>query len=129
GINVPSIGMSRDYTSYGADGVSNLRMTNYERYPRLNDDKVSAVRLDVKYELEMPLLNSLEAGVRRSERNHTDSRQVFVYGDIDQYKSDFSLPITADNSDVVNWKGDFAHFPSFLAIDGDKIIQDAFNKG
>jgi iron complex outermembrane receptor protein len=129
GINVPSIGMSRDYTSYGADGVSNLRMTNYERYPRLNDDKVSAVRLDVKYELEMPLLNSLEAGVRRSERNHTDSRQVFVYGERDQYSSDFSLPITADNSDVVNWKGDFAHFPSFLAIDGDKIIQDAFNKG
>lgn len=127
GINVPSVSMSRDYVSYGADGVSNLRMTNYERYPRINDDQVSAARLDVKYELEMPFIKSLEAGVRRSERNHTDRRQVFVYGE--HYPTDYSLPITVDNSDVVHWKGDFAHFPSFLAIDGDKIIQDAYDKG
>jgi iron complex outermembrane receptor protein len=129
GINVPSVSMSRDYASYGADGVSNLRLTNYERYPRINDDKVSAARLDVKYELEMPLVNSLEAGIRRSERNHTDRRQVFVYGEKDKYRRDFSLPITVDNSTVVNWKGDFSHFPSFLAIDGDKIMQDAVKQG
>lgn len=129
GINVPSISMSRDYAEYDENGVSNLRLTNYERYPRINDDKVSAVRLDVKYEVEMPVITSLEAGLRRSERNHTDRRQVFVYGERDVYSTDYSLPITVDNSDVVNWKGDFAHFPSFLAIDGDKIIQDAYNNG
>lgn len=27
----------------------------------------------------------------------------------------------------MNWKGDFANFPSFLAIDGDKIIQQAYD--
>lgn len=129
GINVPSISMSRDYAAYDENGVSNLRLTNYERYPRINDDKVSAVRLDVKYEVEMPVITSLEAGLRRSERNHTDRRQVFVYGERDVYSTDYSLPITVDNSDVVNWKGDFAHFPSFLAIDSDKIIQDAYNNG
>ncbi len=129
GINVPSVSMSRDYASYGADGVSNLRLTNYERYPRINDDVVSAVRLDVKYELEMPVIKSVESGIRRSERNHKDRRQVFVYGEKSKYKKDFSLPITTENSDIVNWKGDFSHFPSFLAIDGDKIIQDAFNQG
>lgn len=129
GINVPSVSLSRDYASYGADGVSNIRMTNYERYPRINDDVISAARLDVKYELEMPVINSIEAGVRHSARNHKDRRQVFVYGELDQYDRDFSLPVTVDNSDIVNWKGDFAHFPSFLAIDGDKIIQDAAKQG
>jgi iron complex outermembrane receptor protein len=129
GINVPSVSLSRDYASYGADGVSTLRMTNYERYPRINDDKISAVRLDVKYEVELPLIKSLEAGVRRSERNHTDRRQVFVYGDLAQYDRDFPLEINTGNSDVVNWKGDFSHFPSFLAIDGDKIIQEAVSQG
>jgi iron complex outermembrane receptor protein len=129
GINVPSVSLSRDYASYGADGVSNIRMTNYERYPRINDDVISAARLDVKYELEMPVINSIEAGVRHSERNHKDRRQVFVYGELDKYDRDFSLPVTVDNSDIVNWKGDFAHFPSFLAIDGDKIIQDAVKQG
>lgn len=131
GINVPSVSLSRNYAEYGADGVSNLRMTNYERYPRINDDVISAARFDVQYELDTAFIRSLEAGVRRSERNHQDRRQVFVYGDgaAGTINSDFSLPINMDNSDVVNWKGDFAHFPSFLAIDGDAIIQQAHAAG
>ncbi len=129
GINLPSVSLSRDYASYDADGVSNLRMTNYERYPRINDDVVSAARLDVKYDLEMPLIKSVEAGLRRSERNHKDRRQVFVYGDRGQYNSDLPLEINTGNSDVVRWKGDFSHFPSFLAVDGDKIIQEAVEQG
>jgi len=131
GINVPSISLSRDYTQYGADGVSNLRMTNYERYPRINDDVISAARLDLKYELEIPLISSVEGGARYSERNHKDRRQVFVYGDgaNGSITTDWSLPITTANSDVVNWKGEFSSFPSFLAIDGDAIIQQAYNDG
>lgn len=131
GINAPSVSLSRDYTYYDDNGVSNLRMTNYERYPRINDDVISAARLDVKYELEMPLIASVEAGARISERNHKDRRQVFVYGDgaAGTIRTDWSLPITTDTSDVVNWKGDFSHFPSFLAIDGDKIIRDAYAQG
>ena len=131
GINLPSVSLSRDYTQYGADGVSNLRMTNYERYPRINDDVISAVRLDLKYELETPVISSVEAGVRYSERNHKDRRQVFVYGDgaNSTIRTDYSLPITTANSDVVHWKGDFSDFPSFLAIDGDAIIQQAFADG
>jgi iron complex outermembrane receptor protein len=131
GINVPSINLSRDYTEYDANGVSNLRMTNYERYPRINDDVISAVRLDLKYELELPLISSVEAGARYSDRNHKDRRQVFVYGDgaNSTIRTDWSLPITTDTSDIVNWKGDFSNFPSFLAIDGDAIIRQAYEDG
>lgn len=131
GINVPSVSMSRDYTAYDSNGVSNVRLANYERYPRINDDVISAVRFDVKYELEVPLISSVEAGVRYSERNHKDRRQVFVYGDgaAGTIFTDWSLPITTENSDVVNWKGEFSHFPSFIAIDGDAIIQEAYEKG
>ncbi|MEN0038612.1 MAG: TonB-dependent receptor [Cellvibrio sp.] len=131
GINVPSISLSRDYTQYDSNGVSNVRMTNYERYPRINDDVISAARLDLKYELELPLISSVEAGVRYSERNHKDRRQVFVYGDgaNGTIRTDWSLPITTENSDVVNWKGEFSKFPSFLAIDGDAIIKQAYEDG
>ncbi len=131
GINVPSVSMSRDYTSYDSNGVSNVRLANYERYPRINDDVISAARFDVKYELEVPLISSVEAGVRYSERNHKDRRQVFVYGDgaATTIFTDWSLPITTENSDVVNWKGEFSHFPSFIAIDGDAIIKEAHEKG
>lgn len=131
GINVPSVSLSRDYTWYDASGVSNLRMTNYERYPRINDDVIDAARFDVKYELELPLITSIEAGTRYSERNHTDQRQVFVYGDgaAGTISTDWSLPITTDTSDVVNWKGEFSNFPSFLAIDGDAIIKQASEDG
>ncbi|WP_039912611.1 TonB-dependent receptor [Cellvibrio mixtus] len=131
GINVPSVSMSRDYTSYDSNGVSNVRLANYERYPRINDDVISAARFDVKYELEVPLISSVEAGVRYSERNHKDRRQVFVYGDgaATTIFTDWSLPITTENSDVVNWKGEFSHFPSFIAIDGDAIMKEAYDKG
>lgn len=131
GINVPSVSMSRDYTAYDSNGVSNVRLANYERYPRINDDVISAVRFDVKYELEVPLISSVEAGVRYSERNHKDRRQVFVYGDgaAGKILTDWSLPITTENSDVVKWKGEFSHFPSFIAIDGDAIIREAYEKG
>lgn len=131
GINRPSVSLSRDYTQYDASGVSNLRMTNYERYPRINDDVISAARFDLKYELELPLISSVEAGARYSERNHKDRRQVFVYGDgaNGTIQTDWSLPITTATSDVVNWKGEFSNFPSFLAIDGDKIIRQAHEDG
>ena len=131
GIDLPSVNFSRNYAEYDSNGVSNLRMTNYERYPRINDDVISAVRMDVEYEFDMPVIRSVEAGVRYSERNHQDQRQVFVYGDgaAGTIDTDFSLPITTENSDIVEWKGDFDRFPSFLAIDGDAIIREAHANG
>lgn len=126
GIDVPSLGMGRDYTD-----VNTLRMTSYERYPRINDDVIDAARFDFEYEIESNYIRSVEGGVRYSERNHKDRRKVFVYGDGGNgtITEDYSLPITSSTSDVVNWKGEFSHFPSFLAFDADEIIESATNMG
>lgn len=123
GISLPNLTLSRNY-----DDVSSLRLGAYEEYPYINTDKIDAVRFDGKYELEdVPFISSVEAGIRYSERNHKQSRQVFVYGDgaAGTIATDLSLAIGPENSDIVDWKGDFAGYPSFLAIDGDAIIRQA----
>lgn len=123
GINIPRFSLSRDYTS-----TDTLRLGLYEEYPYLNEDKIDAARFDGKYEFDDSFVRSVEAGVRYAERNHKESRQVFVYGDGSggTITTDYSLPITADTSDLVNWKGDFSNMPSFLAVDGKAIIQKAY---
>lgn len=97
--------------------------------PITNDILASMTMCSMQFDLmfDTNILRSVEAGVRYSERNHKDRRQVFVYGG--HFDTDFSLPVTTENSKVVNWKGDFAHLPSFLAIDGDKIIREAAANG
>jgi iron complex outermembrane recepter protein len=123
GISIPKFTLSRDYAD-----VNSLRLRLYEEYPYFNEDKIDAVRFDGKYEFDDSFVSSLEAGVRHSERNHKDQRKVFVYGDgaSGRIRTDLSLPITEANSDVVHWKGDFANLPSFLAIDGKAIIEQAY---
>jgi iron complex outermembrane receptor protein len=122
GLSIPNVALSADYTDLAA-----LRMSTYERYPRINDDQVSAVRLDGMYEFDMPIISSVETGVRYSERNHKERRQVFVYGDGSggMINTDYSLAVTAENAEIVEWQGDFDHFPTFLAVDGEAIIQQA----
>jgi len=123
GINIPKFSLSRDYTN-----TDTLRLGLYEEYPYINKDKIDAARIDGKYEIDNPVIASFEAGIRRSERNHKQSREVFVYGDGagGRITTDYSLPITADTSSVVNWKDSFANMPSFLAVNGRAIIMKAY---
>lgn len=124
GISVPQFSLSRDYTD-----TATLRLGRYEEYPYINDDKVDAVRFDGKYELEGDFFTSIESGARYSERNHKQSRQVFVYGDgsgPNNISTDYSLTISADNSALVHWQGAFKNMPDFLAVDGKAIIQEAY---
>ena len=123
GINIPKFSLSRDYTD-----TSTLRMGLYEEYPYINEDKLDAARFDGKYELDLPVFTSVEAGVRIAKRNHKQSRQVFVYGDgaSNTIHTDYSLPIDGSASNIVNWKGDFSNMPSFLAVDGKAIIEQAY---
>lgn len=127
GISLPNFNLSRNYTD-----ATSLRLGLYEEYPYINKDVIDAVRIDGKYEFDdLPVISSVEVGVRQAERNHKQSRQVFVYGDGSggTISTDLSLPIGTDTSDIVNWKGDFAGYPSFLAIDGKSIIEQAAASG
>lgn len=124
GISVPKFSLSRSYTD-----TSTLRLGLYEEYPYINDDKVDSARIDGKYEFDNSLFTSVESGIRYSERNHKQSRQVFVYGDgggPNRIGTDYSLEISPANSALVHWTGAFKNMPEFLAVDGKAIIQQAF---
>lgn len=122
GINIPKFSLSRDYTD-----TATLRMGRYEEYPYINEDVIDAARIDGKYELDTPFIVSVEAGVRIAERNHKQSRNVFVYGDGGGgITTDYSLAISDANSNVVNWEGDFSNMPSFMAINSRAIIEQAY---
>jgi iron complex outermembrane receptor protein len=59
---------------------SNMRLSRYEEYPHVYTDEVESFKADLKQELEMPLIKSVEAGVRVSERVFDSRRGTFLYG-------------------------------------------------
>ncbi len=123
GLNVPSITTTSDLTN-----TSKMYLNQQSIYPYENEDKINAVRLDVKYQLDLPVINSVELGARTSKRNHVETRALLRYGN-SGIASDYPLAITGDTSDVVHWKGAFADMPDFLAVDAKKILADAYAAG
>lgn len=123
GINVPSITTNAELTN-----VSKQYLSQQSVYPYANEDKIDALRLDVKYELDIPVISSVELGARSSKRNHIETRSLMKYGD-SGVGTDYPLAITDETSDVVQWKGAFSDLPDFLAVDARAILADAFAAG
>lgn len=123
GLEIPSVTFNQDYTDY-----STLRMTEYGRFPRINEDEVSAVKLDFEYDLDKLIFTSIEAGVRYSERQYNYRRQVFIYNSADSPITDEDLTITPGTGDVYSFGGEYSHFPSFIAFDGDALLQQAVDQ-
>lgn len=124
GLEIPNVAFSRDYTDYDA-----LRLTEYGRYPRINEDEVSAVRMDFGFQLDKLIFTRLEAGVRLSERQYDYRRQVFIYNGPDTPPSDVDLPITPATGEVYDFGGEYSHFPDFIAFDGEALLQYAVDQG
>lgn len=110
-----------------------VRLSTYEAYPHLNEDEVDAIRIDGKYNFDSSFIASVEAGVRYSERNYIRGRQTFVYSPFQSgdgvNANSTSLPIDPQFAEVINWQGDFSHFPSFLDIDADAVFAQAVAEG
>jgi len=127
GLDIPDIGLSQ------ADAFTDLNkvmVSKYGIYPYVNSDKVSAARVDFVYELDNDYLASIEVGVRYSEREYSVDRSVFEYGSDSTLSSlEAPLNITDDMATVVNWSGDFSSFPSYLALDQDKVLDAWFPEG
>lgn len=127
GLNLPSVGFNQEAAFTDIDRVM---VSKYGIYPYVNEDEVNAYRLDAKYRLENDFLSGFEAGVRYSERDYSNDRSVFEYGSDGMFlSSQPPLKLTQDMVQVVNFTGAFSHFPSYLAIDQNKVLNAWFPQG
>ena len=124
GLEVPSVSFNSNYTNYNT-----LRFTEYGRFPRINEDEVSAIRLDFEYDFEFGIFNGIETGLRASERNYDYRRQVFIYNAADSPSTDVDLTLTPENGDVYSFAGEYSHFPSFIAYHGEELMEYAASQG
>jgi len=127
GLNLPDVGFNQ------ADAFSDIdrvMVSKYGIYPYENEDEVKAFRLDFKYELESNWFSSIEFGARYSDREYSNNRSVFEYGNDGAFSSTQPpLRLTDDMTTVVDWQGEFSYFPSYLAIDLDKALNAWFPNG
>ncbi len=101
GLNLPDVGFNQEAAF---TDVNRVMVSKYGIYPYINSDEVNAFKLDGKYELDNPVISSIEAGVRYSEREYSNDRQVFEYGSDGAFlSSQPPLRFTDDMVDVVNF--------------------------
>jgi iron complex outermembrane receptor protein len=126
-LDLPDLGFNQDYTD-----TNKLMLAKWGTYPYENTDGVDAVRFDVSFDFaDNPFLISIEAGVRYSDRHYTNDRSVFEFGhDFGNYiGGQEPLQLTDDMVRVVNFGGNFASFPSYLAIDMDRALDGWLPEG
>ncbi|MCH8536414.1 MAG: TonB-dependent receptor [Alkalimonas sp.] len=127
GLDLPDMGFNQ---AAAFSDINRVMVSKYGIYPYVNSDAVNAFKLDLVYELDLPLVRSVEAGVRYSERRYSNDRSVFEYGSDGAFlSSQPPLRLTDDMVDIVDFKGKFAYFPSYLAIDLDKALNAWFPQG
>ncbi len=80
--------------------------------------------------LDNDYISAIEFGVRYSDRTYTNDRSVLEYGDDGAFSTtEAPLKLTEDMTTIVDWKGEFSNFPSYLAIDNDKALAAWFPNG
>ncbi|WP_017446650.1 TonB-dependent receptor [Gayadomonas joobiniege] len=127
GLNLPDLGFNQADEFIDIDKVM---VSKYGIYPYVNTDELDAVRLDFKYLLESDIFSSIEFGMRHSDREYRNDRSVYEFGADNSFSSaEPPLKLTEDMVEVVDWKGDFDYFPSYLAIDIDKALNAWFPDG
>ncbi|MDP7592160.1 MAG: TonB-dependent receptor [Litorilituus sp.] len=127
GLDLPNVGFNQasDFTD-----LNKVMVSKYGIYPYENSDEVSAVRLDLSYDLDNDYFASIAFGARYSEREYSNDRSVFEYGSDSSLSSlEGPLRITQDMATIIDWHGDFSYFPSYLALDQDKVLNAWFPDG
>lgn len=82
-ISIAENGEKTPTISFNNPGLltsANMRLSRYEEYPHVYTDEVESFKADLKQELELPLIKSVETGVRMSERVFDSKRGTFLYG-------------------------------------------------
>ncbi|MDP2714861.1 TonB-dependent receptor [Rheinheimera sp.] len=126
-LNLPGVGFNQ---AAAFSDIDKVMVSKYGIYPYVNEDEVNAVRLDATWMLDLPVVASLEAGVRYSERSYKNDRSIFEYGSDGAFlNSQPPLRLTADMTEVVNFQGDFAAYPAYLSVDLNKALAAWFPEG
>lgn len=127
GLNLPDVGFSQ-FDAFS--DINRVMVSKYGIYPYQNEDEIDAFRVDFKYELDNEFISSIEFGARYSDRTYSNDRSVFEYGSDSGFpRNQPPLRLTQDMVEVVDWKGDFGYFPSYLSIDLDKALNAWFPAG
>ncbi|MCA0894622.1 TonB-dependent receptor [Microbulbifer agarilyticus] len=143
--DMPSVAFNTDYTD-----LSHMRLGDWEQFPHLYTDELDSVKFDFKYEVDMPVVASFEAGVRWSERVFSDDRSTFRWGrregqngfvDADGNvqlnegcefnRSDVAcMPMDLDGFVTVeSFGGSMSGYPNYLSVDLAGIADAVFGPG
>ena len=125
--NIPNvIDLRNNYTN--VNGNNAVMMSKYGTYPFEFEDESLAFKIDAKYTLDNAFISSVEAGARYAQRHYRADRSVFEYGfDFDLTSNESPLRLTDDMVEIINFSGDFSHFPGYLSIDLDKALPAWFD--
>ena len=127
GLDLPDIGFSQ-FDAFS--DINRVMASKYGIYPYQNEDAIEAFRLDFKYLVDSDFISSIEFGARYSDREYSSDRSVFEYGSDSGFpRNQPPLQLTSDMVEVVDWKGEFSYFPSYLSIDLDKALNAWFPTG
>lgn len=128
GLNAPDVGFNQ---AAQLTDINHVMLSKYGIYPYENSDEMDAARIDFTYEInDNDYISSIEFGARYSDRTYSNRRSVLEYGDDGAFSlTEAPLKLTEDMVTVVDWKGEFSNFPSYLAIDNDKALAAWFPNG
>lgn len=129
--NIPTLDFANDFTDR-----TQARLASFGAFPFENDDELFAYALDFKYDLNIPFVSSIEAGVRYSQREATQFRESagFGFGNDAGFFQFAGMPftpiqLTAENSTIECFDGEFAAngFPCFLVVEDPRALFESEN--
>ncbi|WP_158970325.1 TonB-dependent receptor [Paraglaciecola sp. L3A3] len=127
GLNLPDIAFNQ---AAAFSDLDRAMVSKYGIYPFVNEDESKAIRFDLEYSLDNDFVRSIEFGVRHSEREYSNDRSVFEYGNDSAFSvSEPPLRLTSDMVEIVDWQGEFGYFPSYPSIDLDSALTAWFPEG
>lgn len=127
GQNLPDLAFNQHDAFTDLDRVM---VSKYGIYPFENKDELDAYRVDFQYYVDVPIISGFEFGYRYSDREYSNDRSVFEYGNDGAFSvSEPPLKLTDDMVEQVNWSGAFGYFPSYLSVDLNKALNAWFPNG
>lgn len=127
GLNLPDLAFNQSSAFTDLDRVM---VSKYGIYPFVNNDELDAYRLDFQYYFDNPFFSGIEFGYRYSDREYSNDRSVFEYGNDGAFSaSEPPLQLTSDMVEQVDWSGEFGYFPSYLSVDLNKALSAWFPQG